>query len=217
MRRFGTAFTLLLAFIAFGQCRLGAEECRGSIHGTLIGQDGQPWSDIGLVLEPVGDYDYVLPRTKTDERGQYRFSDVCIGFWGVFVQDEKNGYPFAGRLMNFFLYGVHPPQIAITEGHWDAELDVKAPPKPGLLFVQVRSAETKSSIPVVIELKVSRKRQLEYSCQESSSLPCAQIQVPPNTKVKVQIISTGFRTVNWDHAFYVSPGETTKIDVQSAK
>src|SRR6267143_4939748 len=88
--------TLLFAFPAFGQNYIGRNErhetqCKGAIHGVVLGRDGKPWSGISLVLKPARDYNYVLPRVKTGQRGEYRFEEVCSGKWGVFVEDKEAG------------------------------------------------------------------------------------------------------------------------------
>jgi hypothetical protein len=61
--------TLLFAFPAFGQNYIGENErhetqCKGAIHGVVLGRDGKPWSGINLVLKPARDYNYVLPRVN---------------------------------------------------------------------------------------------------------------------------------------------------------
>jgi hypothetical protein len=98
MRRFLSVAVFLFALPASGQNYLGPPhksdaECKGVVHGVVIGQDGKPWGGINVVLEPVGTYDLMLPHMKSDAHGQYRFSDVSCGSWGVFIEDKAAGYP----------------------------------------------------------------------------------------------------------------------------
>ena len=66
----------------------------GVINGTVIDHDGQFAKGIGLVACPLGvALGAILPRTKTDEKGEYRFRD--IPWWGrytVYGEDEEAGY-----------------------------------------------------------------------------------------------------------------------------
>jgi hypothetical protein len=219
--RYVAALALPLALLGLPYRALGTNgtndaDCQGSIHGMVVKQDGKPWSHLGLMLEPAGDYDYVLPRTKSDERGHYRFSNVCIGSWGVFVEDKNNGYPFAGRLMNWFLYGTRAAQIRIAQGSWDAEFNLKAPPRPGMLSVEIKTpAKTHlRGAAVEVNLTVNRKRSVEYTCDSSQMPPCESLQVPPDTDVRLWIKATRFRTVKWARPIHLSAGQSMQVDVR---
>src|SRR5437899_3434642 len=67
---------------------------KGVIYGIVIGQDGQPAKGIGLKAEPLGvGLDAALPRTRTNDAGEYRFES--LPWWGrctVYADDEKAGY-----------------------------------------------------------------------------------------------------------------------------
>jgi hypothetical protein len=142
MRILAALLLCLLVLPSPGRVLQNAEpdtQCRGVVHGLVTGQDRKPVSGIGVVLEPVGSYDYVLPRTKTDVHGEYRFEKVCPGKWGVFVQDEQAGYTHADRMMNGFLYGHDSPQVEITDKGFDARLNIDVPRKPGQMRVQAIS------------------------------------------------------------------------------
>jgi hypothetical protein len=196
-------------------------ECKGIVHGTVVGQDGKPWAGISLILEPVGSYDLMLPRTKTDSLGQYRFSDVDCGSWGVFIEDKEAGYLQSSRLMNWYLYGHWSPQAKITEKHLDAPFDVFAPPKPGILIVHLRNSVTKAKIPrIELELKVTRKRTERPACEDSASSKCGDdsFLVPPNQNVNLHITSTGFHewkeSVGRGKLIHLSAGQVMTIDAE---
>jgi hypothetical protein len=158
-------------------------------------QDSKPWGQINLILEPVGDYDYVLPPTKTDEHGQYRFSDVSWGGWSVFVQDKEAGYPDSGRLINWFLYGRRNPQVRTTNKNLDAQLNVTAPPRPGQLRVNLVNSKTRAKVKnMEVQLRVKRKREVQFSCDDAAtSCEANDFLVPPDQDVRLHITSQGFR------------------------
>ena len=50
---------------------------KGVIYGIAIGQDGQPAKRIGLTAEPLGvPLGAVLPHTRTNDAGEYRFENI---------------------------------------------------------------------------------------------------------------------------------------------
>jgi hypothetical protein len=191
------------------------------VHGIVFQQDGKPVSGIGLILEPVGDYDYVLSRTSSDEGGRYQFVHVPCGEWGVFVEDKGAGYPQAGRLMNGFLYGVSSPEVNITGQNSDAVLNVKVPARPGVLVVYLTNSRTKTRIArIQLDLKVNRKRWSQSSCEDSASSTCSDhvFLVPPGQDVKLHITSEGFH--EWEESagqgklIHLSSGELMTIEAE---
>ena len=204
-----------------GQDRQRDADCKGVVHGVVLGQDDKPWSGIGVILEPVGDYDYVLPHAKTDEHGQYRFSDVSCGSWGVFVRDKEAGYPQSGRLINSFLYGGSSPEVRITDENLDAQLNISVPLRPGKLVVYLTNRSTRARIPrIELELRVNRKRWQKDSCADSESSTCGDhfFLVPPDQDVKLRIMPKGFH--EWKESagrgtlIHLSAGELMTIDVE---
>ena len=80
----------------------------------------------------------MLPRTSTNEKGEYRFQNVP--WWGrytVYAEDEDKGYSSfsAGPLGD-----TNPPEVAITPEHREAELNVQLPPRAGFVPLE-RGAE----------------------------------------------------------------------------
>jgi hypothetical protein len=226
MRHLLTAAAFLLALPVCAQNYVEPHdhrdtECKGIVHGTVVGQNGKSWAGIGVVLEPVGSYDLMLPRTTSDSLGQYRFSDVDCGSWGVFIEDKAAGYPESSRLMNWFLYGRWSPQAKITKKHLDAPFDVFAPPKPGILVVHLTNSVTKARIArIELELKVTRKRAVRPSCEDSASSTCGDdsFLVPPNQDVNLHITSKGFHewkeSVGRGKLIRLAAGQVMTIDVE---
>jgi hypothetical protein len=163
----------------------------------------------------------MLPHAKTDALGQFRFSDVSCGSWSVFVEDKEAGYPQSNRLMNWFLYGVWSPQARITEKHLDAQLNVYAPPKPGIVVVHLTNSVTKAKIPgIELELHVTRKRTVRPSCEDSVSSTCGDdsFLVPPGQDVKLHVTSRGFNewkeTIGQGKIIHLTAGQVTTIEVE---
>src|ERR1700692_2228959 len=105
---------------------------KGVIYGIAIGQDGQPAKQIGLTAEPLGvGLGAVLPHTRTNDVGEYRFENVP--WWGrytVYGEDENEGY-------SSFSTGPAgdstPPEVELTPEHPEAELRVLLPPRAGFI------------------------------------------------------------------------------------
>jgi len=226
MKIFCAAIPLLLALSAFGQGHISKQhrpetQCHGVIHGVVIGQDGEPFGGVTLILEPAGDYNYVLPETKTDQKGEYRFERVCGGKWGVFVRDKDVGYPQSGRQLYRFLYGRWSPHVKITNVNLDVKFDVNVPPKPGILIVRAIDSKTKSKITnLEVELKVNRERDATFPCKGLGMSSCESdpALVPPNKDVKLHVKSEGFyewkASAGRGKVIHLLPGEVMTLDVE---
>jgi len=198
-----------------------AMSCKGVLHGIVLGQDGKPRGGINLLLESVGDYDYMLRHVRADQRGEYRFEEVCDGKWGVFVEDKEAGYPHSGRYMNWFLYGVWSPQVEITDKKLEAQLNVNVPPKPGQLRVRPTTNDTKAKIvQVEVQLKATRTRWTRFSCGDSDSSLCDRdyFLVPSDQNVKLHITSKGFHewreSAGGGKTIRVPAGDVLAIDAE---
>ena len=220
MRTFVALLLCLLSLRLIGSAQHAAlrTECAGVIHGIATGLDRQPLSHVGVILEPAsGNYGYVLPRTNTDQRGEYRFEQVCPGKWGAFVEDEKAGYPYAGRFINQFLYGHYSPPVEITNKQLEAEFNFVVPPKPGQLRVHVTSADSNVKIiDLKIKLTATRKREMESLCSipEQSNCTDNSALVPPDHDVRLRVTSKGFHEWKAAKLIHLSAGQVMTIDVQ---
>lgn len=214
MKRFLAIVPLLFAFPASGQHYPQEPQCRGVIHGVVLGQNGQPVSDLNVILYPLGvDLGVLLPQMKTDQRGEYRFEHVCSGRYSVFIEDEKAGYPYSSPYLNRFLYGGRIPEVKITDTSLDAQLPVNVPPKPAQLQVRLTNSKTKARIlRADIDLRVSRKRRLTTYCDESISCDSKPFfLVPPDQDVLLHVTSNGF------HEWKESAGRGKPIRVRSGE
>jgi hypothetical protein len=223
MKFYSIIFVFLFACPTFCRAESGKQqkpsaECTGVVHGTLFGPDGKAWSGIDLILDPPGDLAYLLPSTRSNDHGEFRFENVCNGTWGVFVHDERAGCRDCSRYLNKFLYGYIPPDFEIKEASSDVHLDVHAPPKPGILAVHLVNSKTRNIIPrAELELTVNRKRSIGPSCDTSTAFTCdgGAFEVPPDIAVRLRIKAKGFH--EWKPAggrvkiLRVSSGEVQTI------
>ena len=196
-------------------------ECKGVVHGVLFDIAGKPGSGINLILDPPGDLAYVLPSAKSNDRGEFRFQEICNGSWGLFIQDEKAFCPYCDRYTYKFLYGSIPPDLKITDESLDIQQDVHSLPKPGRLSVAILNRATHAPVQRgELEFKVNRKRWIGGACEASATFTCAgsTFELPPDTAVRVRIKSKGFHV--WKdngklgRVFQVQSGETQTITVE---
>ena len=66
---------------------------KGVIYGTVTANDGMPAKNLMLNAEPLGVMlAMVLPWTKTDDSGDFRFEHLPLGRYTVFAEDKELGY-----------------------------------------------------------------------------------------------------------------------------
>ena len=168
----------------------------GVIYGTVIGPDGQPAKAIGLTAHPLGvALAAVLPRTGTNEKGEYRFQNVP--WWGrytVYAEDEDKGY-------SSFSTGpsgdTNPPEVAITPEHREAELNVQLPPRAGFVQIRLTNRRTGDAISamriVLMPLEKPDSPLFRMSCYSNHV-----VLVPPDKNLLLHVTSDGFR--EWDES-----------------
>ncbi len=222
MRLFLAIVPFLFAFSASGQRHLQGPECKGVVHGFVLGPNGERVSSLDVTLYPLGvDLAVLLPHMKTDQRGEYRFEHLCSGRYSVFVTDTDAGYPYSSPYLNQFLYGGRIPEVKITDKHSDALLPVKLPPKlPARLRIRTANSKTKARlVEFEVRLKISRNRRVSYSCNESS--PCDSepfLLLPPDQDVLMRVTAKGFH--EWKDVgrrgkiIHARAGELLTIDVE---
>ena len=162
----------------------------------------------------------VLPRTETDQRGEYRFEHACPCRYTVLAEDEKAGYPYASPYLNMFLYGRRIAEVKITAKKPEAELCVNLPPKPGHLQLRLINSQTKARIvKACVKLRISKRRWIETRCDDS--IPCdakPHFLIPPDQDVLLHVTSDGFR--EWHESagrgklIHVASGNVVTLDVE---
>jgi hypothetical protein len=221
IRFFIAIVPLLFAFPTFGQHEIQGPECKGVVHGVVLGENGEPVNGLNVALDPLGvGLGYVLPHMKTNQRGEYRFEQLCDGRYSVFVSDRDAGYPYSSSYMNQFLYGSRIPEVKIDGNHLDGELTVNVPSKkPAQLQVHVANGKTRTKIEEAeIHLEVNRNRWLSYNCHKFS--PCDGkpfLLLPPDQDVLMRVTANGFH--EWKNGgtrgkiVHALSGELVTIDV----
>jgi hypothetical protein len=187
---------------------------KGVIFGIAIGQDGQPAKQIGLTAEPLGvGLGAVLPHTRTNDAGEYRFENVP--WWGrytVYGEDENEGY-------SSFSTGPagSPPEVEITPEHPEAELKVLLPPKAGFIQIHLTNQKTGAGISgmrvALMPTESPASPLFTMSCYSNKV-----ILIPPDRSLLLHISSDGFR--EWNESIgkgkpiHLASGARLKIDVQ---
>jgi hypothetical protein len=189
---------------------------KGTIYGIVVGQDGEPAKRLGLTAEPLGvALAAVLPHTKTNDKGEYRFENVP--WWGrytVYADDEDAGYSVisTGPAGNG-----HPAEVEITPEHPEAELSVSLPPKAGFIEIHLTNRKNGAAIPGMV-LAVTPLEEPESPLFTMSWYSDHIILVPPDTNLLLHIKSDGFR--EWDESIgtgkplYVPSRSRLTLDVQ---
>jgi hypothetical protein len=189
---------------------------KGVIYGIAIGQDGQPAKRIGLTAEPLGvALGAVLPHTRTNDAGEYRFENVP--WWGrytVYGDDENEGY---SSFSTGPVGDSTPPEVELEPEHPEAELRVLLPPRAGFIQIHLTNQRTGAGISGM---------QVALMLPESSASPfftmsCASnhvILIPPDKDFLLHISSDGFR--EWNESIgkgkpvHLASGARLKIGVQ---
>jgi hypothetical protein len=179
----------------------------GTIYGVARGPDGQPAKAIGLTASPLGvPLAAVLPRTRTNDKGEYRFEKIA--WWGryaVYADDERAGY-------SAFSTGPsgdpHPPEVEITPEHREAELNIQLPPKAGFLEIRLTNRKTGAAISA-LSVALAPLEHSESMLFSQSSYSDRVVLIPPDRDLLLHVTSDGFK--EWEE----SVGKGKHIRLQS--
>jgi hypothetical protein len=184
--------SFLLATSAFAQDAFQSPKCKGVLRGEAARENGQRVVGLDLTLEPLGvDFDHVLPRTKTERTGRYRFEHICPSRYTVRVEGEGHGHPAYYHLIFRQLTSrVH--EVRLTAEHLDANLPVDVPPKPDWLVVRAIDRQTKAEISDVT-VRMTLPGTPNNPLSELGPASREGVPVPPDRDVLVHLNSDGFR------------------------
>lgn len=186
----------------------------GVIHGTVIGQDGKPAGGIGLEAQPLGVVlATLLPQTRTNAVGEYRFDKILWGKYRVHAEDNDAGYSVfstdEGRN--------DPPDVELTPEHPEAEMKVWLPPKAGFLQIHLTNRRTGariSGMQVALAPMESPNQQLfSISCYSDRV-----VLIPPDKNLLLHVRSNGYR--EWDEStgrgkpLHLASGARITLDIQ---
>ncbi|HWF45643.1 MAG TPA: carboxypeptidase-like regulatory domain-containing protein [Bryobacteraceae bacterium] len=189
-----------------------------TIYGIVIGQDGNPAKGVGLTACPLGvPLGAVLPHTKTDQSGKYRFEN--IPWWGrytVYAEDPDAGY-------SSFSTGPSgpgdPKEVTLSPERSEAEFNFRLPPKAVFLEIHLTNRRTGAVISEVQVTVMSMQDPARLIFSEN----CASdhvILIPTDRGLLLHITSRGFR--EWDDSagrgklIRAISGTRLKLDVQLA-
>lgn len=213
MKVFPACVCLFLFSTAVAQ-RRGETQPKGLIYGIVIGQDGKPAKGITLAAEPDGALGTKLPRTRSNDAGEYRFEN--LPWWGkyrIYPEDDDGGYSLfssgAGR--------DEPSEVELTPQHQKARMKVYLPPQAGFLHIHLTSRRTGNLIP---GMAVS-VRSMEHSASLLFTMSCFSnhvVLMPPDTDVLLHVESEGFH--EWEESIgrgkplRVASGADLTLDIQ---
>ncbi len=198
---------LLLSVAAAGQ-QQPAQAASGTIRGIVVGQDGRPAKGIGVAarLRSSLSGSGVLPRTRANDSGEYRFEKLWWGKYAVYADDEAAGYSYGstGPVANG-----DPVEVEISPEHPDAELRLDLPPQAGFVEIRPKNKRTGALLPTleVIVLTMEPKAFL-FKMSGVSNQP---VLVPPDRNLLLHVSADGFK--EWDE----SVGQGKPIHVASGQ
>jgi len=188
----------------------------GSIYGVVINQAGRPAGEIRLKAAPLGvPLATVLPETKTDRGGRFRF--VNLPWWGrytVFADDLQAGYSqFSTRPKDS--EGVQ--EVVISPEHPEAEFNFRLPPQAGFLHFHLKNSATGGNISgIKVDVRsAERPDQIIFGIGTSSDHP---ILVPSDRDLLLHVSSWGFKewseSIGRGKAIRVLSGLHVTLEVQ---
>ena len=205
------AFIVLALLIATSASAMITDPtCGGVLHGIATDSANVPVSGIQVVLEPIGvDLGYVLPRTVTNNFGEYWFDHVCAGRFTVVVDDEAAGYP--PSFWSYFLDNVQ--EVQLTAEDLQFELPVIVPEKAASVTIIARDRRTEAAIHV-FEIRLSTSKASRITVNHDSSEP---LLLPANIDIWCRLIAHGYR--QWPDKrtmkhFRLAPSDHTALDVE---
>jgi hypothetical protein len=213
--RFGLVpLTVILAVAATQQHEQPA--ANGTIYGVAIDTDGKPAKGLSLTASSldVGGSGG-LPRTKTNDAGEYRFDK--LPWWGryrVYADDEEAGY---SRISTGPLGDSHPAEVEITPEHPKTGFNLALPPKAGFIQIHLTNRITGKAIPGMIVWVVPMEKP-DSGLFTTSCYSDHPVLVPPDKNFLLHVKSDGFR--EWDESVgtgkpvNVPSGSRLRLDVQ---
>lgn len=186
---------LSLVSLASAAAQLGPQAVGGSIHGTVIGNDGTSGAGIRLTASGrSGALGTRLPETRTDQSGNYRFDRLGWDKYTIYADDPDVGY-------SIFSTGTsaqgNPPEVTLSPDHPEATLDLRLPPKAAFVRIHLTNKRTGtviSGMQVRVMSSLNPLQQLfSISCSSDS-----EVLVPSDKDLLLHVTSMGFH--EWDES-----------------
>ena len=205
----------LVFFVSLGIPQENYPNAKAVIFGHVVDQNNQPAKQIEVEGMPLGvALGAILPRSRTDENGNYRLGVPWWGRYTVYANDLNAGYS------SFTTPPADPDHLAevtVSTDHPQAEFDFQLPRKAGFLHFHLTNAKTGapiSRIEVTVALKGPPAR-LVYSDGTSAD---KSFLVPSNKDVLLHVTSWGYK--EWDKsvgggkAIRLAPGAELTLNVK---
>jgi hypothetical protein len=196
VKNFSIGPVLLVAVLCPAQQRQ-QPAAYGVIYGAVISEGGKPAKGLALTASPWGvAVNGGLPRTRTNNAGEYRFNKLPR--WGryvVYADDEKVGY---SRTSTGPIGNTHPTEIAITAEHPEAEFNLYLPPKAGFIRIHLTNRTTGSTIRQMMTVWVSPMEEPAPGLFTMSCYSDHVILVPPDQNLLLHVKADGFS--EWDES-----------------
>ena len=202
---------LLLLTIVFAEEPHATPRPVGVVYGIVSDQDGRPAKSIGLTASPLdAALGTILPRTQTNDAGEFRFENLGYGRWTVLPEDEDAGY-------SSFATDRFIGAVLLSEANPAGQLNLTLPPKAGFLRIHLKNRKTGADVPAMrVELRLAeRPKSFLYRTSCSSN---HVVLIPPDKDILVHVTSDGSR--EWDQStgagklIRLSPGAQATLDVQ---
>jgi hypothetical protein len=211
----------LLTVLAFAQQRDNARR-KGVIYGVAIGQDGQPAKGLGLTAYPglaVGETGFavggILPHTRTNQAGEYRFENLELRRYTVYANDEEAGYSVFSAGSNGD--GSHSVDVELTVEHPEAEFRVYLPPRAGFLEIYLTDRKNGAGISAM-RIEVTRADAGRSLVFRMSGYSNHVILIPPEQDLLLHVSSDGFgeweESVGTGKPIHLASGTRLTLDVQ---
>jgi hypothetical protein len=214
---------LLFLLAPFAKGNFTGPGCYGLIHGAVVDPQRRSVSGLEVTLYPLGvDFDYLLPTTRTDNAGRYKFEQVCSGMYTVYPTDKAAGYPDVNPNVESRLPGIEPvPGVVLTDQHLDGQFDIDLPPKPAILIVHAVNEDTGFDITeetVRITVPKERKSNWVGAIGSKTANPIFTIALPSDTDLLVRVVCDGY--YEWQDGrgrgriIHLEPGSEITLEVR---
>jgi len=214
--KIGLIFAAVLLLAVASAQQDDKPQAKGTIYGVATHQSGQPAKRIGLTATPLGvPLGAVLPHTRTNDAGEYRFENVP--WWGkytVYADDEDAGYSSFSTGPSG---GVLSPVVELTPEHPEAELQILLPARAGFVQVHLTSQQTDAGISTM-RVTLMLPENPDSPVFTMSSYANHVILIPPDKDLLLHVTSDGFRewneSVGKGKLIHLASGARLKLDVR---
>ena len=211
----GLIFAAFLLLVVASAQQDDKPQAKGTIYGVATDQSGQPAKRIGLTASPLAGLAALLPHTRTNDAGEYRFEN--LPWWGkyiVYADDEEVGYSSFSTGPSG---GVLSPVVELTPERPEAELQILLPAKAGFIQVRLTNQQTDAGISAM-RVTLMLPENPASPVFTMSSYANHVTLIPPDKDLLLHVTSDGFRewseSVGKGKLIHLASGARLKLDVR---